>query len=138
MAISRSSTLPVLTRSPSCSYSLVTHARSPRIAAAVGMEVCQILLSKPDLDSARAMRDVGAMLAAALERGLLPLVKRTDTTDPKSELDNDQIAVAVAALEEGVATPDFRVNCGGGATFYATRVRITPLSDDVRSEHPAG
>jgi len=26
--------------------------------------------------------------------------------------------VAVAALEEGVATPDFRVHCAGGATFY--------------------
>jgi len=29
-----------------------------------------------------------------------------------------KIVVAVAALEEGVITPDFRVNCGGGATFY--------------------
>lgn len=27
---------------------------------------------------------------------------------------------------------------GGGATFYATRVRISPLSDGARSEHPAG
>jgi len=29
-----------------------------------------------------------------------------------------KIVVAVAALEEGVATPEFRVHCGGGATFY--------------------
>ena len=29
-----------------------------------------------------------------------------------------KIAVAAAALEEGVATPDFRVFCPGGATFY--------------------
>jgi penicillin-binding protein 2 len=29
-----------------------------------------------------------------------------------------KIAVAVAALEEGVAGPDFRVFCPGGATFY--------------------
>jgi penicillin-binding protein 2 len=29
-----------------------------------------------------------------------------------------KIVVAVAALEEGVVTPDFRVSCGGGATFY--------------------
>jgi penicillin-binding protein 2 len=29
-----------------------------------------------------------------------------------------KIVVAVAALEEGVITPDFRVHCGGGATFY--------------------
>ena len=29
-----------------------------------------------------------------------------------------KIAVATAALEEGVVTPDFRVFCPGGATFY--------------------
>jgi penicillin-binding protein 2 len=29
-----------------------------------------------------------------------------------------KIVVATGALEEGIVTPDFRVNCGGGATFY--------------------
>ena len=29
-----------------------------------------------------------------------------------------KIAVAVAALEEGVVTPDFKTHCSGGATFY--------------------
>ncbi len=29
-----------------------------------------------------------------------------------------KMVVATAALEEGVVTPDFRVHCGGGATFY--------------------
>ena len=29
-----------------------------------------------------------------------------------------KIVVATAALEEGLVTPDFRINCGGGATFY--------------------
>jgi penicillin-binding protein 2 len=29
-----------------------------------------------------------------------------------------KIVVAAAALEEGLATPDFRVHCGGGGTFY--------------------
>jgi penicillin-binding protein 2 len=29
-----------------------------------------------------------------------------------------KIVVAVAALEEGVITPNFRVSCGGGAVFY--------------------
>ena len=29
-----------------------------------------------------------------------------------------QIVVATAALEEGLVTPDFRVNCGGGASFF--------------------
>jgi penicillin-binding protein 2 len=34
-----------------------------------------------------------------------------------------KIVVATAALEEGIATPDFRVNCGGGATFYGRYFR---------------
>jgi len=38
MPISRSSTAPALTRSPSCSYSFVTHGLSPRIACAVCTE----------------------------------------------------------------------------------------------------
>jgi penicillin-binding protein 2 len=29
-----------------------------------------------------------------------------------------KIVVATAALEEGIVTPDFHVNCSGGATFY--------------------
>jgi penicillin-binding protein 2 len=29
-----------------------------------------------------------------------------------------KIVVAVAALEEGIITPNFRVSCGGGASFY--------------------
>jgi penicillin-binding protein 2 len=29
-----------------------------------------------------------------------------------------KIVVAVAALEEGIVTPDFKVNCPGGGTFY--------------------
>src|SRR5215470_17620489 len=71
-----------------------------QLAAAVGVEVCQVLLSKSDLDSARAMRDVGSVLVSALEHGLLPIVNGNDTTDPKSELDNDQIAVAVAVAAD--------------------------------------
>jgi len=71
-----------------------------QLAAAVGVEVCQILLSKSDLDSAEAMRDVGSILISALEQGVLPVVNGNDTTDPKSELDNDQIAVAVAVAAD--------------------------------------
>jgi len=71
-----------------------------QLAAAVGIEVCQILLSRSDLDSPAAMRDVGSVLVSALEEGLLPVVNGNDTTDPKSELDNDQIAVAVAVAAE--------------------------------------
>ena len=32
-----------------------------------------------------------------------------------------KIVVATAALEEGLVRPDFRVSCGGGATFYGRR-----------------
>jgi penicillin-binding protein 2 len=34
-----------------------------------------------------------------------------------------KIAVATAALEEGIVTPDFRVNCPGGASFYGRYFR---------------
>lgn len=71
-----------------------------QLAAAVGVEVCQILVSKSDLDSARAMSDLGSLLGAALERGLLPIVNGNDVTDPVAALDNDQIAVAVAVAAE--------------------------------------
>lgn len=71
-----------------------------QLAAAVGVEVCQILLSKSDLDSAGAMRDVGTVLISALDQGLLPIVNGNDTTDPRAELDNDQIAVAVAVAAQ--------------------------------------
>ena len=57
-----------------------------QLAAAVGVEVCQILLSKSDLDSASAMRDVGTVLTSALDQGLLPIVNGNDTTDPRAEL----------------------------------------------------
>src|SRR5258708_5434004 len=67
-----------------------------QLAAAVGMEVCQILLSKSDLDSAEAMRDVGSVLSSALQQRLLPAVNGNDTTDPKAELHNDQVPVGVA------------------------------------------
>jgi len=67
-----------------------------QLAAAVGVEVCQILISSSDLASARAMADLGQLLRDAAGRGLLPIVNGNDTTDPLSALDNDQVAVAVA------------------------------------------
>jgi glutamate 5-kinase len=46
------------------------------------------------------MSDLGSLLGAALERGLLPIVNGNDVTDPVAALDNDQIAVAVAVAAE--------------------------------------
>ncbi len=71
-----------------------------QLAAAVGVEVCQVLVSKSDLDSPRAMADLGSLLRTAAERGLLPIVNGNDTADPVSTLDNDQVAIAVAVSAE--------------------------------------
>ena len=100
-----------------------------QLAAAVGMEVCQILLSRSDLDSAEAMRDVGAVLISALEQGLLPVVNGNDTTDPKSELDNDQIAVAVAVAAEA-SRLTFLTNVRGVYGDEAMQDRISRLTPE--------
>ena len=71
-----------------------------QLAAAVGVEVCQILVSRSDLASARAMADLGHLLREAVGRGLLPVVNGNDAADPLSALDNDQVAVAVAVAAE--------------------------------------
>jgi glutamate 5-kinase len=71
-----------------------------QLATAVGVEVCQILVSRSDLASARAMGDLGQLLREAAGRGLLPIVNGNDATDPVSALDNDQVAVAVAVASE--------------------------------------
>ena len=42
-----------------------------------------------------------------------------------------KIVVAVAALEEGVATPDFKVNCRGGASFYGRYFRCHAVHGTV-------
>jgi glutamate 5-kinase len=98
-----------------------------QLAAAVGVEVCQILLSRSDLDSASAMRDVGAVLVSALEQGLLPVVNGNDTTDPRSELDNDQIAVAVAVAAQA-SRLTFLTNVAGVYTDGQLRERIARLT----------
>jgi glutamate 5-kinase len=100
-----------------------------QLAAAVGIHVCQILLSKSDLDSAQAMRDVGTVLISALEAGLLPVVNGNDTTDPKSELDNDQIAVAVAVAAEA-SRLTFLTNVRGVYADEQMRDRIIRLSPE--------
>jgi glutamate 5-kinase len=100
-----------------------------QLAAAVGIEVCQILLSRSDLDSAEAMRDVGRVLISALEQGLLPVVNGNDTTDPKAELDNDQIAVAVAVAAEASRLA-FLTNVRGVYADSQMTHRITRLTPE--------
>lgn len=100
-----------------------------QLAAAVGVEVCQVLLSRSDLDSAAAMRDVGAVLIAALRHGLLPVVNGNDTADPKAELDNDQIAVAVAVAAEA-SRLTLLTNVSGVYADREMRQRIVRLTPD--------
>jgi glutamate 5-kinase len=111
-----------------------------QLAAAVGVEVCQILLSKSDLDSAEAMRDVGSILISALDQGLLPVVNGNDTTDPKSELDNDQIAVAVAVAAEA-SRLTFLTNVRAVYSDDLMRDRIARLTPEearsIRTAAPA-
>jgi penicillin-binding protein 2 len=54
---------------------------------------------------------------ALLTDDLKPLMNRAlqGTFSPGSTF---KMIVGLAGLEEGVITPDFRVHCGGGATFY--------------------
>ncbi len=61
----------------------------------------------------------GASWAALNADGLKPLQNRAiqGRYPPGSTF---KIAMAVAALEEGVATPDFTVTCRGGASFYGS------------------
>jgi glutamate 5-kinase len=111
-----------------------------QLAAAVGVEVCQILLSKSDLDSPEAMRDVGSILISALEQGVLPVVNGNDTTGPKSELDNDQIAVAVAVAADA-SRLTFLTNVSGVYADGQTRKRIARLTPEaarsIRAMAPA-
>ncbi len=100
-----------------------------QLAAAVGVEVCQILLSRSDLDSPWAMRDVGSVLTSALAQGLLPIVNGNDTTDPKSELDNDQIAVAVAVAAQASRLA-FLTNVRGVYADQAMRERLARLTPE--------
>src|SRR5260370_12418102 len=66
-----------------------------QLAAAVGIEVCQILVSGSDLASARALGDLGHLLREALGRRLLPVVNGNDPPDPLSALDNNQLPLAI-------------------------------------------
>jgi len=104
-----------------------------QLAAAVGIEVCQILVSHSDLASARAMGDLGSLLREALGRGLLPVVNGNDATDPLSALDNDQVAVAISVAAEAsrlLFLTDVRA-AYRDSTFSDRISRLTP--DEARA-----
>jgi glutamate 5-kinase len=100
-----------------------------QLAAAVGVEVCQVLVSGSDLSSARAMTDLGQLLRGAVGRGLLPIVNGNDATDPLSALDNDQVAVAVAVAAEASRLL-FLTDVSAAYRDASLRERITRLTPE--------
>ncbi len=104
-----------------------------QLAAAVGLEVGQVLVSKSDLDSPRAMADLGRLLHTAAGRGLLPIVNGNDTADPLSALDNDQVAIAVAVAAQAQRLL-FLTDVRAAYRDPALRDRIARLTpDEARS-----
>ena len=92
------------------------------------------LVSLPAYDPNAFAMGIDEDTWSALNRDtLLPLNNRAlqNRYSPGSTF---KIAMAVAALEEGIVTPDFRVSCGGGATFYGRRYQCwaTHGSVDMR------
>ena len=109
-----------------------------QLAAAVGVEVCQILVSRSDLASAPAMADLGRLLREAAGRGLLPIVNGNDAADPLSALDNDQVAVAVAVAAEAsrlLFLTDVRA-AYRDSSLSERLVRLTP--DEARAVRVTG
>jgi glutamate 5-kinase len=100
-----------------------------QLAAAVGIEVCQILVSRSDLASARAMSDLGSLLNEALGRGLLPVVNGNDAMDPVFALDNDQVAVAIS-VAAGASRLLFLTDVRAAYRDPAFRERISRLTPD--------
>src|SRR5260221_12126313 len=58
-----------------------------QLAAARGMEACQILLSRSDLDSDKAMADVVRVMTSCLLHGRLPVEPGIATTTTNAPLD---------------------------------------------------
>ena len=111
-----------------------------QLAAAVGVEVCQVLVSRSDLESPRAMGDLGQLLKEAAGRGLLAVVNGNDATDPLSALDNDQVAVAVAVAAEAsrlLFLTDVRA-AYRDAALRDRIVRLTPAEARAVRATPAG
>ena len=75
-------------------------------------------LSLPTYDPNRFASGIDRGTWAALNTDKLRPLQNRATQGRYSPGSTFKIVVAVAALEEGIATPEFRAHCGGGATFY--------------------
>jgi penicillin-binding protein 2 len=76
------------------------------------------LVSLPAYDPNRFASGIDRATWAALNSDRLRPLQNRAIQGRYSPGSTFKIVVAVAALEEGVATPDLRVHCGGGGVFY--------------------
>ena len=74
--------------------------------------------SKPDYDPNDFAGGIDRATWAGLNTDRLKPLQNRAIQGLYSPGSTFKIVVAVAAIEEGVITPDFRVSCGGGANFY--------------------
>ena len=76
------------------------------------------LVSLPAYDPNRFASGIDRATWAQLNTDPLRPLQNRATQGRYSPGSTFKIVVATAALEEGLVTPDFKVHCGGGATFY--------------------
>jgi penicillin-binding protein 2 len=76
------------------------------------------LVSLPAYDPNRFASGIDRATWAALNSDRLRPLQNRAIQGRYSPGSTFKIVVAVAAIEEGVATPDLRVHCGGGGVFY--------------------
>jgi len=76
------------------------------------------LVSLPSYDPNDFAAGIDAATWASLNTDRLKPLQNRAIQGRYSPGSTFKLVVATAALEEGIVTPDFRVNCGGGAPFF--------------------
>jgi penicillin-binding protein 2 len=74
--------------------------------------------SRPAFDPNRFASGIDRVTWASLNTDELKPLQNRAIQGRYSPGSTFKMAVALAALEEGTATPDFKVHCAGGGTFY--------------------
>jgi penicillin-binding protein 2 len=74
--------------------------------------------SRPAYDPNRFAGGIDRATWAALNTDEMRPLQNRATQGRYSPGSTFKMAIAVAALEEGIITPDFKVHCSGGGTFY--------------------
>ena len=92
------------------------------------------LVSLPAYDPNAFAAGIDADTWTALNRDALKPLQNRALQGRYSPGSTFKIAMAVAALEEGVIDPDFKVRCGGGAGFYGRFYRCHATHGEVGLE----